>query len=123
MKLAHHPVLPSKHFSIVAEFANNSNYGSRVFIGTEIGFSVPAVQRPVFNKQQTQPHQLCWGPLDIVPLPGTVASFPEVPALPSSSSQCLRVSKGGHWKKKITLFIPCSSRSFQQTTAQFSVLS
>lgn len=107
----------------VTEFANNSNYGSRVFIGTEIGFSVPAVQRSVFNKQQTQSHQLCWGSLDIFPFPGTVSSFPEVPALPPSSNQCLKVSKGGHRKKKITLFIPCPSTSFQQTTAQLSALS
>lgn len=94
MKLANHPVLPSKYFSIntkVTKFANNSNHGSKVFIGTEIGFSITAVQRPVFNKQQNQTHQLCvQGALDTIPAhsQGTVASFqrcpPFLPALASA---------------------------------------
>lgn len=43
--------------------------------------------RSVFNKQQTQSHQLCWGSLDTVPLPGTAASSQRcLPFLPAQTS-------------------------------------
>lgn len=113
MKLSHHPALPSKYFSVntkVTEFANNSNYGSGVFIGTEIGFSVPAVQRSVFNKQQTQSHQLCWGSLDIVPFPGTAAEVPALLPAQTSASEYLRVVTGK--KKKNHIFYPLPKQKF-----------
>lgn len=92
MKLVNHPVLHSKYFSIntkVTKFANNNNHGSKAFIGTEIGFSITAVQRPVFNKQQNQTHQLCvCGSLDTTPAPHPRDSsiLSEVPFLPAQVS-------------------------------------
>lgn len=68
MEPARHPGLPSKSFSINTKGiapASNNNHGSEAFIGTEIGFSITAAQRPVFNKQQNQTQQLCvWGSPD-----------------------------------------------------------
>lgn len=122
MKLSHHPVLPSKYFSVntkVTEFANNSNYGSGVFIGTEIGFSVPAVQRSVFNKQQTQSHQLCWGSLDIVPFPGTAAEVPALLPAQTSASGYLRVVTGKKKKKKSHFLSPAQAEIFNKPLLSF----
>lgn len=95
-KPARHPGLPSKYFSINTKetaSASNNNHGSKAFIGTEIGFSITAAQRPVFNKQQNQTQQLCvWGSPDAP----RGQQHPLTAALPSSSSQGFWAPKGGH---------------------------
>lgn len=117
-----HPALPSKYSSVntkVTELANNSSSGSRALLGQKQDFlfllykGLSLINKPI--------------PSAVLGLTGHCSTprdssiHPEVPALPPSSNQWL--SKGGHWEKKITLFIPSPSRSFQQTTAQLSVLS